>query len=77
VISPNEFDDRLRQWIRKEPFVPFFVELENGERILIRLPALAFGGGSAGFIDSVDGALVGFSHKDVVGFAPADQEVNA
>jgi hypothetical protein len=77
MIDPNEFDATLRRLIKKETFVPFFVELDDGERILIRQPALVFGGGVAGFIDSDDGALVGFSHKQVIGFHPADQEVGA
>ena len=77
MIDPNEFDATLRQMLKKETFVPFFVELENGRRIWIRQPMLVLGGGFASFIDSEDGALVGFSHKDVVGFHSAGQEVEA
>ena len=75
MIDPNEFDATLRHWLKKESFVPFFVELDDGQNILIRQPVLAFGGGSASFIDSVDGALVGFSHQQVIGFHAAGQEV--
>jgi hypothetical protein len=67
----------LRKLLKKDTFVPFFVELEGGQRILVREPVLAFGGGSASFIDPDDGALVGFSHKEVVGFRAAGQEVGA
>ena len=77
MIDPNDFDSTLRQWLNEDAFVPFFVELEDGKRILIRQPVLAFGGGSASFIDSEDGALVGFSHKQVLGFRSASQEVSA
>jgi hypothetical protein len=77
MIDPNDFDTTLRRLIKTETFVPFFVELDDGRRILIREPALAFGGGEAAFIDSEDGALVDFSHREVVGFHPADQEVGA
>lgn len=75
MIDPNEFDSTLRQWLKKDTFVPFYVELDDGQQILIRQPVLAFGGGSASFIDSEDGALVGFSHQQVTGFHAAGQEV--
>lgn len=75
MIEPSVFDETLRQMLRKDAFVPFFVQLENGQRILIRQPVLAFGGGSASFIDSEDGTLVGFTHKQVIGFSAAGQEV--
>ncbi len=77
MIDPNEFDTTLRQLLKKDTFVPFFVELDDGRRILIREPVLAFGGGSAAFIDREDGALVDFSHDQVIGFHAADQEVGA
>jgi hypothetical protein len=77
MIDANEFDETLRKLLKKDTFVPFFVELEDGQRILIRRPVLAFGGGSASFIDSEDGALVGFSHEQVKGFHSASQEVGA
>ena len=78
MIHPNQFDTLLRQYIKKDPFSPFFVELDDGQRILIRKPSVAFGGGSASFIDlDGDGALVGFSHADVLGFKDAGQEVSA
>lgn len=63
MLDPNEFDETLRQWLRKDTFVPFVVELDDGQRIVIRQPVLAFGGGWASFIDADDGALVGFSYK--------------
>jgi hypothetical protein len=77
MIDAREFDTKLRKLVATDAFVPFFVELDDGNRILIRQPVLAFGGGSAGFIDSEDGALVEFSHEHVVGFSAADQGVSA
>jgi hypothetical protein len=65
MITDEEFDTTLRQWLTRKQFVPFVVETEDGREILIREPVLAFGGGSAGFIDPDDGALVGFSSEDV------------
>lgn len=77
MIDPNEFDVTLRRLLKKDTFVPFFVELDDGQRILIRQPVLAFGGGGASFIDSEDGALVSFFHGQVIGFHAAGQEVQA
>jgi hypothetical protein len=77
MIDANEFDLTLRQLLKKESFVPFYVELNDGRRILISRPALAFGGGSASLIDPEDGALVSFSHEQVIGFHETGQEVEA
>jgi len=75
MIDPNQFDETLRQLIKRESFVPFYVELDDGQKIWIRQPSLAFGGGSASLISSDDGALVGFSHQQVIGFHTSAQEV--
>jgi len=75
MFDPNQFDEELRRRLSRVDFVPFFVELDDGRRIVIREPALAFGGGAAAFIDSEDGALVDFSHVHVRGFYSADQEI--
>jgi hypothetical protein len=77
MIDANEFDETLRQLLNRRPFVPFWVEMNDGQRIWVRLPVLAFGGGAASLIDADDGALVGFSHEQVIGFHSADQEVKA
>ena len=77
MIDPNQFDETLRKLIKAERFVPFCAELDDGQKIWIRQPALAFGGGLASLIDPDDGALVGFSHKEVVRFHLAEQEATA
>lgn len=77
MIDRNQFDDTLRKLIDKDTFKPFWVELDDGQKILVRQPALTFGGGAASFIDPDDGALVGFSHAEVSGFHLAGQEVEA
>jgi hypothetical protein len=41
MISPNEFDATLRRLLKKKAFVPFVVELDDRQRILIRNPVLA------------------------------------
>ncbi len=63
----------MRQWLSKEHFVPFVVELDDGRPILISEPSVAFGGGSTGFIDPIDGALVDFTYDHVAGFMPQDR----
>jgi hypothetical protein len=77
MLDPNRFDESLRQLLGTEHFVPFCVELADGQRIWIRQPVLAFGGGAASFIDPENGALIGFSHDQVTGFHSAGQEVEA
>jgi hypothetical protein len=77
MIDPNEFDAGLRERLQAPQFAPFYVELDNGERILIREPRLAFGGGAAVFIDPVEGGFVDFSHRETTGFKTASNEVGA
>lgn len=77
MIDPNQFDETLVKLVKAERFVPFCAELEDGRRIWIRQPVLVIGGGLASLIDPEDGALVGFSHKEVVGFHLAGQEAKA
>ena len=43
------FQETLRSFIRREPFVPFVVELLNGEQIVVAEPTVAFNGGFAGY----------------------------
>ena len=75
MIAPDEFDRTLRQFLGSDPFIPFFVEMNDGERILIKHPELAFGGGGAAFFDPREGTLVDFSHQQVVGFTPFSEKV--
>jgi hypothetical protein len=75
MLTPEEFDQTLRQWVKRDIFIPFIVELDDGSEILIRQPSVAFGGGSAAFIDPIEEALVDFSHDQVVGFHAVGHEV--
>lgn len=77
MLNPEEFDRTMRQWLSKDHFVPFVVELDDGRQILISEPSVAFGGGGAGFIDPVDGALIDITCDHVVGFHAAGQEIGA
>jgi hypothetical protein len=77
MIQPTDFDTGLRERINAKIFMPFYVELDTGERILIREPRLAFGGGVAAFFDPDDGALVDFSHRETTGFRTVNTEIGA
>ena len=63
-MSEEQFMQELRDYTQRKPFVPFIVELTDGERVFIDQPAVAFSGGTAGFINEI-GELVGFSHDKV------------
>jgi hypothetical protein len=69
-MSEEQFTKSLRELTYRKPFVPFFVELQDGRRILVENPAVAFGGGVAGFISETEG-LVGFEASEVQAFARA------
>ncbi len=63
-MTPEQFDETLRSYLKRRPFFPFVVELTDGRRILIEDSHVAFGGGVAGFLSDEDG-LVGFSFDEV------------
>ena len=69
-MSEEQFTNTLRELTYRKPFVPFFVELKNGRRILVTHPGVAFGGGVAGFLSETDG-LVDFEASEVEAFSPA------
>lgn len=73
-MSEEQFTKLLRHYTQHKPFFPFVVELNDGQRLLITTPAVAFAGGAAGFIDDTDGALVDFTCDRVVTIAPAHAE---
>jgi hypothetical protein len=68
-MSEEQFTNSLRELTYRKPFVPFLVELKDGRRILVPKPAVAFGGGVAGFLSDTDG-LVDFEASEVVAFSP-------
>lgn len=67
-MAKKEFQNRLRQLPNSDPFFPFVVELRDGGRIVIKKPPLAFDDEGASFIDSTNGALVGFDRNQVKRF---------
>ena len=76
-MSKDEFLAKLRQFVHREPFAPFVVELRDGRRIVIKQLPLAFSDEAASFIDPEDGALVDFYHDEVGSFGLLEQEAPA
>jgi hypothetical protein len=72
-VTPEQFDETLRQFLRREPFEPFVVERLDGTVVEVKIPKLAFGGGVAGFISEEDG-IVSFDHDQVRTIRPANQK---
>jgi hypothetical protein len=75
-MAKNEFHKRLREFLHRQPFVPFFVQFRDGNRLVIKKPPVVFDDGAASFIDPVDGALVEFFHDEVKVFG-LEQETPA
>jgi hypothetical protein len=76
-MAKNEFHDRLRQFLHRQPFLPLLIEFEDGRRIVIKQPPVVFSDGAASFIDPADGALVDFSHDEVKTLALLEQGTRA
>jgi hypothetical protein len=64
---------RVIELIHREPFVPFVVEMTDGQILEIPHPRLAINGGGAGFIGP-DGGLVDFEFANVrsIRFVPLE-----
>jgi hypothetical protein len=72
-MSQQEFEDLLRQNLRREPFLPFIVELVDGSRIIVPHSGVAFGGGAGAFFTpSYD--LVEFACENVKAINPINLE---
>ena len=69
-MSEEQFTQTLREYTKRKPYVPFIVELVDGERIYIDEPAVAFSGGTAGYLNE-SGELVRFSNRTVRLIGPA------
>jgi hypothetical protein len=76
-MAKHEFETYLRDYLQKQPFHPFVIELRDGGRVVIGQPPVVFCDGDASFIDPSDGALVEFSHDQVQAFGTWEQEVPA
>jgi hypothetical protein len=49
-MNQEQFQQTLREFIRREPFRPFVVELVNGDPIIVVEPTVAFGSRKAGYL---------------------------
>lgn len=75
-MSEEKFQQLLRECIHREPFVPFYVDLTDGQRILVDYPSVAFSGRAAGFLSETEG-LIRFSCDEVKAIAPTTTEAKA
>ena len=65
-MTPDQVEQKVIELIHRESFVPFVVDMIDGQSLEITHPRLAINGGGAGFIGP-DGGLVGFDFKSVRG----------
>jgi hypothetical protein len=72
-MKAEDFENRLRELVRRKPFEPFVVIVNDGRSIHVDEPAVAFGGGKAGFIGP-DELVEFFNCENVVAFQPASRE---
>ena len=63
-MTPEQVEEKVIELIYREPFVPFVVEMTDGQSLEIPHPRLAINGGGAGFIGT-DGGLQDFEFKSV------------
>jgi hypothetical protein len=63
-MSPEQVEEKVIELIHREPFVPFVVELQSGQRLEVPHPRLAINAGGAGYIGR-DGGLVDFDFNSV------------
>ena len=73
-MNVDQFERELRQLLRAEPFRPFTIVLSGDRTIFVDEPAIAFGGGAAGFIDAEDDVHF-FNCKDVHEFRMTTEEM--
>jgi hypothetical protein len=63
-MNRDQFENTLRQFVRREPFQPFVVELLDGRIIQIASPRVVMGGGGASFF-TPDYDLIEFTCEEV------------
>lgn len=63
-MTAEQLETTLRHFLHQEPFRPFVVELNDGNRIEVNRPSLAIGGGGASFFGP-DWELVEFNCEEV------------
>jgi len=63
-MTEQMFTDRLRELVRRRPFVPFAVRFRDGRRLVVENPTVVFGEGAAGYLSDAEG-IVDFSCGEV------------
>ncbi len=63
-MTIQQVEEKVIELIHREPFVPFVVEMNDGQALEIPHPRLAINGGGAMFFGP-DGGLVDFEFKSV------------
>jgi hypothetical protein len=63
-MRPEQVEENVIQLIHREPFIPFVVEMTDGQSLTIPHARLAINGGGAVFFGP-DGGLVDFEFKKV------------
>ena len=76
MITPKQVEEKVIDLIHREPFVPFVVEMTDGQLLEVLHPRLAINGGVAGFFGP-DGGLVDFWFKNVRSICVRDTEAVA
>jgi hypothetical protein len=75
-MTEDRFAKTLREFIHRQPFRPFVVELADGEKIYVDYPSVAFSGCAAGFLSKDDG-MIPFSCDQVRSISLATPETSA
>jgi hypothetical protein len=73
-MNAEQFEQTLREYLRREPFQPFVVELVDGGVIAIDHPKVAIGGGGASFF-TPSHDLVDFECENVRAIRPTIPKV--
>ncbi len=73
MMTPKEFEEQLVALLHREPFEPFIVEFDYGERFEVDAPFVSHSGGSAGYIDP-DDQLYLFDYQNVRQFIQPTSE---
>lgn len=63
-MTKEEFERTLRSHVRRQPFIPFSVQLVDGRHYEIEHPVITFDGSVAGYLSESQG-LVDFSFDEV------------
>ncbi len=73
-MNPEVVERNVIELIHREPFVPFAVEMKDGQVLEIPHPRLSINGGGAVFFGP-DGGLVDFEFDDVLSLRIAEAKV--